>query len=342
MRSTRNQSSSLLRETSQPPAQEIRSLIEAAKIVLVVSHIDPDGDALGTTLAFGQYLKDIGKTVYMVRDSMIPDKYRFLPGAQDLPMAKTYFDAPRPDVAVILECPTLSRMGSASKLLGEQTTLINIDHHRDNGEFGRVNWIDVTSSSVGQMVYEYFEQVGYELSEATATNLYAALLTDTGRFRYGTTTARTFAIASELVRRGADVRDVCDKIYYSRQPSAMKLTGKVLSSLEYHLGGKICLLFLTKEMLATSKAHESESDGLVDFTLYTKGVVTGALLKEVDEERTKVSFRSANGVNVSEIAGRFGGGGHFNAAGCTIPMGMPEARAEVIKILTEAYHALGR
>jgi len=318
------------------PTSQIKGALEKATRILVVSHIDPDGDALGTQLAFGKYLKSLGKEVFLVRDSDIPDKYRFLPGVENIVLANTLPKDVAIDTGLVLECPSLERAGSAAEFLTNGLQLISIDHHQDSTEYGNINWIDIKASSVGEMAYEYFQAVGFDIDTDIATCLYTAILTDTGRFRFASTTARTLTIAGDLVAHGADPRVICDYVYYDMQASTMILTGKVLNSLEYHQDGRVCLLTLTAAMLAESGANESDSDGLVDFTLFTKGVTTGALLKEIDENTTKVSLRSCNGVNVAEIASRFGGGGHFNAAGCRVPLSLDKAKEEILRLLREA------
>jgi phosphoesterase RecJ-like protein len=318
------------------PIQRIKDAVAASRRVLVVSHIDPDGDALGTQLAFGQYLKDIGKDVVMVRDSDIPDKYRFLPQVEKIVPSAGLTTALAIDTAIVLECPVLERIGAPARFLTDAVTIINIDHHRDSVPHGNINWIDIHRSSVGEMAYEYFLGVGYNAPVDVATQLYTAILTDTGRFRYESTTPRTMAIAGDLIARGANPRYVCDQVYFNMPPSTMLLTGQVLASMEYHHHGRICVFSMTRQMLEECGAQPSESDGLVDFTLFTRGVTTGALLKEVSDKSTKVSLRSGNGVNVAEVAARYGGGGHFNAAGCEIPMPLAEARQEIIRVLQEA------
>jgi len=318
------------------PTGEIKATLERAKRVLVVSHIDPDGDALGTQLAFGEYLRSLGKEVILARDSAIPDKYAFLPDVDTIVPVSAMPDDIGIDTAVILECPTLDRTGGVKKYLSGDVILVNIDHHQDSASFGAVNWINVGASSVGEMAYEYLTEVGFDISRKVATDLYTAILTDTGRFRFPSTTKRTMIVAGDLIALGADPRTICDQVYYNMQPTTMLLTGRVLNSMEYHNGGRICLLTLTRRMLVETGARESESDGLVDFTLFTQGVVTGALLKEIDPQTTKVSLRSNNGVNVSEIAARFGGGGHVNASGCHVPLPLNEAKAEIVAALKEA------
>ncbi|MBI5266751.1 MAG: bifunctional oligoribonuclease/PAP phosphatase NrnA [candidate division Zixibacteria bacterium] len=318
---------------------QIRDAVERSSHVLVVSHVDPDGDALGSQLAMGQYLRDLGKTIHLMRDSQIPDKYAFLPGVEQIMPANSFPKGLAIDTAIILECPTLERVGSAAEFLTDRTTVISIDHHRDSMAFGAINWVDIGASSVGEMVSDYFGMVGYVPSRDVATQLYTAILTDSGRFRYQSTTAHTMRVAASLMEAGADPRWICDQVYYNMRPTTIKLIGRVLNTVEFHDSGRICMLTLTKEMFASTGAEEPESDGLVDFTMANRGVVAGILLKEANSSGTKVSLRSSNGVNVSAIAAEYGGGGHFNAAGCTIPKPMAEVRVDMIKRLTEELNA---
>ncbi len=328
--------------TVSMPTAAIEGLLRSAERVLVVSHIDPDGDALGTQLAFGEYLRWMGKQVFLVRDSEIPFKYQFLPRIDEIRQTSTLPAGFAVDAAVVLECPTVARVGTASAYMTQNVRIVNIDHHRDNDAFGEINWVDIAPSSVGEMAFEYFEAVGYQITPDVALSLYTAILTDTGRFRYASTSPRTMEIAGKLIEYGADPHLVTDRVYYNMRPSSMKLTGKVLNSIEYFCEGRVCILSLTQEMLREAHAVESESDGLVDFTLFTEGVRAGALVKELQNGQTKVSFRSQDGINVAQLAYKYGGGGHFNAAGCTIPKPFAEAKKEVACMLCEAYRGLAQ
>ncbi|UCD64222.1 MAG: bifunctional oligoribonuclease/PAP phosphatase NrnA [Candidatus Zixiibacteriota bacterium] len=320
----------------RPPLDAIRTVLESSSSVLVASHLDPDGDALGTQLAFAAYLRHLGKEVALVREGEIPSKYRFLEGSNDIPSADAYDPARRFDCAVILECPNIQRIGRASRLLNSGIRVINIDHHRDNDLFGEVNWIYIVASSVGELTFDLYVQSGYEIDTAVAEQLYTAIMTDTGRFRYRSTSPRTMEIVGKLIEVGADPQAICDRVYFNLEPSTMKLIGKVLNGIEFHHDGQICLLALTREMLQKAEAADSESDGLVDYTLFNAGVVAGALLKEVNSRSTKISLRSKDGINVTEIAARYGGGGHFNASGFTVDMPLEEARGHLITVLSEA------
>jgi phosphoesterase RecJ-like protein len=186
------------------------------------------------------------------------------------------------------------------------------------------------------MVWSYFKKVDYRITPDVAEQLYTAVLTDTGRFRYASTSETTMCCAGDLISSGALPQKICDLVYYSVAPEAMRLLGKVLNGVEFYHNERICLLTLTKQMLAETGARESDSEGLVDHTLFNRGVVAGALLKEVDANHTRVSFRSNNHIDVSAIAARYGGGGHYNASGCTLSMNVDDARREVIRLLTEA------
>lgn len=315
------------------PYAEIKEILKCGRKILVVSHVDPDGDAIGSQLAFAAYLKQLGKDVLLVREKDIPHKYQFLPHLENIKPIDSLPVGTRVDTAVVLECPNFGRIGRAASLLGDDVTIISIDHHRDSGELGAVNWIEPDRSSVGEMVYEYFAAVGYPIDAAVATQLYTAILTDTGRFRYQSTAPRTMQIAGELIRAGADPKLICDSVYYNLSQSTVKLTARVLSTIEFHQDGTVCFLTLTKKMLTESGANMAESDGLVDFSLFANGVVVGALLKAHDETQTRVSLRSRDGINVAAIAALFGGGGHFNASGCTMPMNLIDAKSELLRIL---------
>ena len=316
--------------------KETEKLLKAAGRILLVSHVDPDGDAVGTLLAFASYLKSLGKEYTAVRDSGIPHKYMFLPGVEAIkPVEQSDRDISF-DTALVLECPTLERAGKAGELIKENMTVINIDHHQDAVPFGTVNWLDTGVSSVGEMAFEYFEKVGFKLSPEVAEQLYTAILTDTGRFRYASTSPRTMAVAGKLIAAGADRRKICDEVYFNVPPEVLKLTGMVFNTVEFHRDNSICLIHLTGEMLKRSGADKSASEGLVDFTMFNKNIAVGALLRETGPKETKISLRSRDAVDVAAIADRFNGGGHVNAAGCTVPEALPEARKILLRILEEA------
>jgi phosphoesterase RecJ-like protein len=303
--------------------------------VLVVSHVDPDGDSLGTQLAFSTYLKSLGKVVYLVREDRNPAKYEFLPGIDQIPHIRDIKDELDIDTVVSLECPTFSRAGDIVKKISDDLTIINIDHHQDNDNFGAVNWIDKEASSVGEMVYEMFEYFNYRIDNDTAVQLYTAILTDTGRFRFESTSARTMEIAGKLIEAGANPREICDKVFYNLQTATMKLIGYALSAAEFINGGKVCVISLPKEILYSSEFGKADSEGIAEYSLYGKDVTLGVVFKETENGSTRVSLRSRGEPNVAELAAGFGGGGHICAAGCSIEKPLTEARDEFLKKMND-------
>lgn len=342
MKSARNQKTSLPTADAIGPVDLVREVLEQAKSVLVGSHVNPDGDAIGTQLALASYLRRLGKEVVLVRDSEIPTRYRFLAGSERIVPAANIGDDLTIDTAVVLECPVLDRIGTATRFIKDGVTLINIDHHADNHGYGDIRWIDSRSSSVGEMLFEYLIRCGHSISPDEAEHLYTAILTDTGRFRFDSTSRRTMEVAGILMEAGADSSKICKAVYYDHPQSTLHLMGSVLSTMEFLDDGRICFLYLRKGMLEAAGAEPSETEGLIDYALYTRGVALGVLFKEVKGGETRVSLRSRPGVDVAALAAHYGGGGHVRAAGCTLPYGIEQARTELLRYLKESQTIAGK
>jgi phosphoesterase RecJ-like protein len=317
--------------------KEISAAIKAADSILIASHEDPDGDSLGSMLSLRRIILRSKKKATAVKQGIIPYKYKSLPDIEKI-LDVDEHPGIKYDLAFILECPQIERAGKVKNFIDSNTFLINIDHHPDNRLFGRINYIDDTASSVGEMLYEYFVAEKLEIDKETAAALYAAILTDTGRFRFDSTSPRTMQIAGELISRGVNPRQITDKIYFGLPPSILKATGRALSSIDFYENGRICILQLDKQILKEAGATVGEMEGLADYALYAQGVVVGGLLKEIEDSYTKVSLRSRDGVDVSRLAHKYGGGGHKNAAGYGVEMPLEEARRRLIEDLKELIH----
>lgn len=302
---------------------------------MVVSHINPDGDAIGTQLALASYLERLGKEVISVRDSELPARYTFLAGSERIVPASDISDDVAIDTAVVLECPVLGRAGSAARLIKDRVRLINIDHHADNSGYGDIHWLDSRSSSVGEMLFEYLVGCGHSISPDEAEQLYTAILTDTGRFRFDSTSRRTMEVAGLLMEVGADSSKICEAVYFDHPQSTLRLMGFVLNTMKFTHDGRICFIHLSNSMLEAAEAKQSEIEGLIDYTLYARGVVLGALFKEVSNDETRLSLRSRQGLDVAALAAHWGGGGHARAAGCTLPYGIEQAKVELLRYLKE-------
>ncbi len=319
--------------------RQIKSLVEDSDKILVVSHRDPDGDSLGSSLAFARYLDSLKKDIKVFSTGGIPEKYMTLPDIDRISGMDDFKPGEEFDLVVVLECPRPDRIGGAEKFIGDKTKVINIDHHPDNENFGDIKMIDDKASSVGEMLTEMFLEIGFDIDTTTATLLYAAILTDTGRFRYNSTTRKTMETAGKLIDLGVKPRQICDSIYFSLSVPTMKLTGKVFSEAELYEDNRICLITLDYETIKSNGFRLADTEGMAEFTLFCRDVKIGAFLREIEDGTTKVSLRSRELINVSRIAHKFGGGGHHNAAGCVIDLPLDKAREAILENLREIVDA---
>ncbi|UCB53329.1 MAG: bifunctional oligoribonuclease/PAP phosphatase NrnA [Candidatus Zixiibacteriota bacterium] len=301
---------------------KIVNLIERSSTVLITSHQDPDGDSIGSQLALGELLESRGKTCRIVNQGPLPSKYMFLDtqnkiaDVDHLKLQKDVFAAF--DSVFVLDCTSLSRLGQLERLFPSKATLVNIDHHPDNERFGTINYLDVGASATGEMIFCLLEACEFSVSPAVATQLYAAILSDTGRFKFPNTSPRCLKVCAELVASGANPKRVTNQIYFNHSPAFLKLLGTILSSPQIVDRGRICALTLKQSLLTELKIDPREVEGLVDYSLFVRGVEIGLLFTEKGDGKTKVNLRSQNEYDVSRIARGFGGGGHRNAAGCTL------------------------
>ncbi|OGC84071.1 MAG: hypothetical protein A2V73_00385 [candidate division Zixibacteria bacterium RBG_19FT_COMBO_42_43] len=311
---------------------QILKLIKKSKAILITSHMDPDGDSIGSQLAWGSFLKRFKKQFKIINQGQIPEKYQFLDPQNLIENidSKNYKDF-RPDAVFIFECSYLDRIGRVQKLISPKTPIINIDHHQDNQKFGTINILDKKASAVAETIFDLLKLAKFKITPQTANWLYAAILTDTGRFRFSSTTSKCLRVCAELIDSGADPKLLTDKIYYSVNLSDLRFLGYVLSQMEIEEDGKISSIALKKEILDRYQINTENTEGVVDYSLLLKGVKVGILFKEIAPDRTKVSLRSQNNIDISRIAKAFGGGGHKNAAGCLLRVNMQEAKEIVLK-----------
>jgi bifunctional oligoribonuclease and PAP phosphatase NrnA len=305
---------------------EILRILRRGERFLVCSHSRPDGDAVGSVLATGMLLDQMGKRVDMVTADGVPTVYRGLPGAGGIRHALRVHGPY--DAVILLECDGLER----ARLRGlENFFLINIDHHLSGRPYANLNWIDHGAASVGELVYRLVRAVGATVTPAMATCLYTTVLTDTGSFTYGTVRESTFALARELVLAGANpvaiARDVC----YSSTMSKVLLLGAALNNLKRE--GRITWLWVTHQDMVRTCAAEEDCEGIVNVAVGIAGVEVAVFLRELPERRVRLSLRSKGNINVAEISERLGGGGHGNAAGCTLDGPLARALEEILTAL---------
>ena len=324
-------------EPSHSAASPIDSILEVLRRgerFLVCSHARPDGDAVGSILALGMLLEQMGKRADLVTADRIPLLYRRLPRARDL-RSSLRVDGPY-DAAILLECNGLDR----TRLRGlEKFFLINIDHHISGQPFAHLNWIDCGAASVGELVYRLVRAAGASVTPEMATCLYTTVLTDTGGFSYGSIKASTFSLARELVLAGADPVAVAQDVYLSMPTSKILLLGAGLNNLKRE--GRLAWLWVTHQDMVRTCAAEEDCEGIVNFALRIESVEAAAFLLELPDGRMRVSLRSKGKLNVAAMAERLGGGGHEHAAGCTLEGPLARARDQILAELRRLLAARG-
>lgn len=312
--------------------EELKNTIDVNNSFIVVSHVDPEGDAIGTSLALYHILKNLGKKVCVYNESGVPKILKFLPGSNEL--ISEISSVNEFDCIFVVDCGDLGRIGSLKNKL-EKLKIINIDHHSTNDYFGDLNFVDKTASAAGEVLFDIIKALNIPINYDIAVNLYTAIVVDTGSFRYASTSSKSFKIAAELLQAGVDPWFVSMNIYENYPYERMKLLGDVLSTLTLHLDSKVAFMLVTKDMLKKYNASVDITEGFVNFGRAIEGVELSIIFKETDNESFKLSMRSKGKIDVSMIAKSLGGGGHKNAAGCKINGTYEEAKKKVLEVLQE-------
>jgi phosphoesterase RecJ-like protein len=285
---------------------------------IVVTHENPDGDALGSMLAATHALCSLGKdaVMFLAGDAPLPGEYSFLP-LDDLRRAPP--DDAGERVLLALDCANASRLGAAPGLLERAPLVINVDHHHDNTRFGAVNLIVPDASSTAEIVRDLLAELDVPLTPEIAAALYVALVTDTGRFQYANTTPKAFRLAAELVEAGADVHGIFRQVYETVQFAKLKLLARALDHARLFEGGRLVVSYLVRSDFVDAGAEEPYSEGIIDYLRAVEGSEMVALVREPPSgggPAHRVSLRSSRDeVDVSAIARKAGGGGHRQAAG---------------------------
>jgi phosphoesterase RecJ-like protein len=309
---------------------ELDAALRANDSFLISSHVNPDGDCIGSQLAVMWYLQTLGKRVCVYNTDPVPTKFAWLHGADRIGTRRP--EGPF-DVVMLLDSSNPDRLGwSGSTAMGR--TVINIDHHRDNTRFGDINIVEPTAATA-EILYGLFGEGGVTYPAHVAEALYAAIMTDTGGFRFSNTTSAVLRICADLVDRGADCAAIYEKVYASSSEGGMQLHARVWPTLKFHLDGRVCTLELPLDLIQRLGATYGDSEGMADLTIMGARVQVGMFVKHT-ERQTHFSLRSKNHVDVGRIARRVpGGGGHVNAAGCTMDEPLAEALPKMLAIIGE-------
>ena len=318
------------------PAENLPRAVEAlrtAKRVLITMHRGPDGDALGSALALACALRELGREVTVYNPDELPYNFRFLCGAgevaRSLPAGAAF------DVTIVTDAGAFDRLGPEVPPPGRRGVLLNLDHHITTEPFGDVNYVDPHAASVGILAYKIIRGLGHTVSRDAAECIYASILADTGCFRYSSTDPECLRVAAELIEAGVEPWEMTVRVYEQQPLARMKLLAEVLSTLEVEK--KLATITITNAMVAKTGSVTDLTDGFINYARSVDGVEVAASFREpANGGPWRVSFRSRGRVNVAAIAQKFGGGGHHNAAGCSIDGDQAAVRARIADEIEQA------
>jgi phosphoesterase RecJ-like protein len=297
--------------TELTPA-EIADAIRTRERFVIVSHVRPDGDAIGSQLAMTLALRSLGKQARAVSRDKPPAPMLVFPGVGEIEIADRVDDPG--DAVIVMECGDLQRTGIAGL---ERGFVINIDHHLGNTNYGALNWFDLSAAACGEMVFEVIRALGVPLTTDIATHVYVAILTDTGSFHYSNITPRTFDICRQCVEAGVSPPAVARSIFDSNNLGRLKLFGAVLSRMQLDESGRIATVYVDRSLASECGGTYDDTEGLINLPLTVKEIVAVVFFKENGPDDWRISMRSKGEIDVNAIAKEFGGGGHKNASGCS-------------------------
>lgn len=296
------------------PPEAIINAIHDADSFLIATHIYPDGDALGSQIALGNILRSMGKQVYLYSEEEVPHLYDFLPGCDELKTALP--DLKSVDCAIALDCGDQLRLGKAMDSLLSVYPLLMIDHHSGKKAFGDYAWVDPKRASTGEMVFDVASALDADIAKETAYCLYTAIVSDTGSFKYSSTTADTFRIAGELIAKGVKPSDVAGKLFDNFSVNRLQLLKTVLATLKLYGEDSIAIIHVTRDMFNETSTTPADTENFINYPRSLASVKIAAFIKETRNELISVSLRSkGKECDVAAVAAKFGGGGHRNAAG---------------------------
>ncbi|GBC93006.1 Bifunctional oligoribonuclease and PAP phosphatase NrnA [bacterium HR15] len=299
-------------------------LIEQADTCLVVAHLNPDGDTLGSALALYHGLYLLRKhTVRLLCHDPVPEIYRFLPGSTAVETEQQPITVY--DLALVCDMSQLNRAGRHEPLIRAARRIVQIDHHMPQEVFADVRLVDQSAAATAEIAYRLLRALRVPFTPEIATCLLTGIVTDTFSFKFPNTTPRTLRIAAHLQSCGASISEINEQVFETRSFSAVKLLGLALSTLKRTEDGRIAWAIIPRSAFEEAGASEEETEGIVNFVRSIHGVQVAMLLRESPNRKIRVSLRSRGAINVALIAQQFGGGGHENAAGCTLEMSLSEA-----------------
>ena len=322
--------------TAKDVLGQIVDVIRARQRFVVASHARPDGDAVGSSLAMAYALRRLGKDVRVVGRDAPPEPMLVFPGVPEIEVTSRVDDPG--DAVIVMECGDLERTGVDGL---EGGFVINIDHHPGNTMYGALNWLDLSASACGEMVFDLVRALGVPLTFEIATHVYIAILTDTGSFHYSNITPRTFDICRQCMEAGVNPPAVARSIFDSNNLGRLKLFGAVLNAMELDASARVATLCVTHQLARESGGTYEDTDGLINLPLTVKEILAVAFFKEQGPGDWRVSMRSKGDVDINAVARQFGGGGHKNASGCSAKGNFGELKVLFGRLITEQIEKAG-
>jgi len=311
--------------------EQIGDALKSHQSFILLSHVRPDADAIGSQIALGESLRAMGKTVYLVNEDGLPDNLEFLPGSEHIQSPPA--EALDVEVAIALDTATKPRLGDHALHAASKAKLwINIDHHKSNPSYGDLNLIVPTSPATGEILYDLITALEMPLPDATRDSIYVAVSTDTGSFQYPSTTVHTYEMAADLIRRGVNVGEINAKTYDEQPYRRLELMRALLNTLERSEDGLVANWMMRDQVRIDFDLKPEDSEGLIDIIRGIRGVLVAAFFEELPDKKVRVSLRSKDKrFDVCQVALEFGGGGHSLAAGIRMPGPIEEAKAKVLE-----------
>lgn len=315
--------------------KEIAGVIRTNDNFVILPHVSADGDSIGSSLGLSLILKKLGKKATVLLEEEPAEVFKFMPEFSSL---KTYEESAgyNFDCVITLDTGDLKRLGNRLRVFEACNETANIDHHPTNTAFAKYNYTDATASAVAEIMWDFAKLIDVEMDTDIATCLYTSIMTDTGGFRYSNTSAKTHEIAAEMIKLGVKIDKISSSVFESNTVSRLKLVGLVLNTLETYYDNRLALILVTREMIEKASATDEDAEGLVNYAKGIMGAEVGILIKEV-KDGVRVNYRSKEYVDVAQIASALGGGGHVRAAGCTLEMGIDEAKIKILDIFKKVF-----
>ena len=318
--------------------EQILKHIKTGRQILVASHAEPDGDCLGSLIALGLALSKLDKAITMFNASPIPAVYRFLPGVERV--VKQINEPKEFDLAIVLDCGDLARVGGDVSVVDQIPIVINIDHHVSNTGFGDVQLIDTDACATAEIVYRLIKALKIPFDKSIATAIYLGILTDTGSFRFSNTNPAAFAVSKAMIDIGVEPHAVAQRVFGTYSLGRIKLLNMALNSIEISENGKLSLMTISRSMLNSTGTSTEDIDGMINYARRIEDVKVAALIHEIKNgagkfanmNRYHVSLRSDSTVDVAQIANTFGGGGHASAAGFQIESTLVALKEKIIRL----------